>query len=290
MVALQKGYYADEGINVGVLQAGGGISVPALVSGDLQFSASTGASISAILKGAHLKIIMVGQDRPGAQIWASNPEIKSIESLKGKQIGIQSIGDTGEMAVLSLLKARGLPLNYVSFTPLGTGGQRMAALKSGAIPAVLLNWFEIKELQLAGLSSAGHPVIDLYNDVRMPYNGIVASDALIRSKPDLVAKFIRASLKGVAYTLAFRQQSIKMVADYGKLSPTVTAFDFSHMITSALPDGTVSPQMQTSEISLRSELLGIPKDKTPPNTAVFDFSVVEKAATQLKAEGWKPAP
>jgi NitT/TauT family transport system substrate-binding protein len=290
MVALEKGYYKKEGIDVEVLQAGGGTSTPALMSGDLQFSASTGAAISAILKGAHFKIIMVGQDRPGAQIWTSKPEIKSLESLKGQQIGIQSRGDTGEMAVLSLLKARGLPLDYVSFTPMGTGGPRMAALKSGTLPAVLLNWFEIAELRPAGLFNFGHPVIDLYHDVRMPYNGIVTSDALIKSKPDLVMKFVRASLKGVAYTLAFKPQSIKIVADYGKLSPDVTAFDFNHMIASALPNGTVSPQMQTNEIALRSELLGIPKDKVLPNSAVFDFSLIEKAAAQLKAEGWKPSP
>ena len=69
MVALQKGFYSEEKIEIDVVQAGGGTAIPALISGDMQFSASTGSAVSAILKGAKLKVVMVGQDRPGAQIW-----------------------------------------------------------------------------------------------------------------------------------------------------------------------------------------------------------------------------
>jgi len=139
---------------------------------------------------------MVGQDRPGAQIWTSRPNLKSLADLRGQQIGVQSRGDTGELAVLSLLKRAGLPRDYVSFTPMGTGGTRLAALRSKALPAVLLNWFEIAELRPSDLSDA-HPLIDLYSEVRMPYNGLATSDDLIRNRVDLLHRVIRASLKGV---------------------------------------------------------------------------------------------
>lgn len=288
MVALEKGYYKEEGIDVDVLQAGGGISVPALMSGSIQFTASTGSAISAILKGAAIKVVLVGQDRPGAQIWSGVKTIHTLKDLHGRQIGIQSIGDTGEMAVLTLLREKKMPSNYVSFTPMGTGALRMAALKSGTLPAVLLNWFEIDELEHSGSAPNGHVVLDLYKDVRMPYNGVATSDKLLKTNPGLVLRFVRASLKGVAYTLAHHDSSIKMVAAYGKLPLRATAFDFKHMIASQLSDGIVNTTMQTNEIAIRSSLLGIPESKVPPNSAVFDFSLVRRAAKQLKSEGWKP--
>ncbi len=287
MVALEKGYYREEDIDVDVIQAGGGTAIPALVSGDIQFSASAGSAISAILKGAKLKVVMVGQDRPGAQIWSSRPDIKSLADLHGQQIAVQSRGDTGELGVLALLKKAGLPRDYVSFTPMGTGGARLAALKAKAMPAVLLNWFEIAELRPADLVDA-HSVIDLYGDVRMPYNGLATSDALLMKQPDLVRRVLRGSLKGILYTLKYHEQSIKLVSEYAKMPLDVAKFDFDKMIVSTVSDGTVSSEIQTAEIALRSELLGIPADKVLPDSAVFDFAMIRAVAAQLKADGWEP--
>jgi NitT/TauT family transport system substrate-binding protein len=289
MVALQKGYYSEEKIEIDVVQAGGGTAIPALISGDMQFSASTGSAVSAILKGAKLKVVMVGQDRPGAQIWTSRSNIKSLADLRGQQIGIQSRGDTGEMAVLALLKRNGLPRDYVAFTPMGTGGARLAALKSKALPAVLVNWFEIAELRPSDLAEA-HSVVDLYGEVRMPYNGLATSDDMIRNKSDLLHRFVRATLKGVAYTLAFHAESVKLVSEYGKMPLAVTKFDFDKMILSTLPDGIASAELQATEIALRLELLGMALQTALPNSAVFDFTAVQRVSDQLKAAGWKPTP
>ncbi len=42
-------------------------------------------------------MLLVGEDRPDWQIWATKPEIKSFDDLKGQQIGVVSRGDTGEI-------------------------------------------------------------------------------------------------------------------------------------------------------------------------------------------------
>jgi ABC-type nitrate/sulfonate/bicarbonate transport system substrate-binding protein len=255
----------------------------------MQFSASTGSAISAILKGAKLKVVMVGQDRPGAQIWTSRPNLKSLTDLQGQQIGVQSRGDTGELAVLSLLKKAGLPRDYVAFTPMGTGGTRLAALRSKALPAVLLNWFEIAELRPSDLSEA-HPLIDLYGEVRMPYNGLATSDNVIRTKPDLLSRFVRASLKGVGYMLSFQPESIKLISSYAKMPVEIAKYDFEKMVPSVLADGIADEEMQKTEIGLRAELLGISPDKQIPASSVFDFTAVMKASNQLKASRWRPTP
>ena len=44
----------------------------------------------------------------------------------------------------------------------------------------------------------------------------------------------------------------------------VTKFDFDKMIVSTLPDGVVSPEMQSNEIALRMELLGS-TGQSPPS-------------------------
>src|ERR1700681_2666634 len=71
--AISKGYYKDEGLDLDVVEAAGGVATPALVSGDVQFSTSGSSAISAIMKGARLKVLLVGQDRPNWQLWATRP-------------------------------------------------------------------------------------------------------------------------------------------------------------------------------------------------------------------------
>src|ERR1700742_451511 len=98
LVAIDKGYFAEEGIAVDLVQAQGGIATPALISGDLDFSGSSSAAISAVLKGAHLKVLTTGEDRSAYELWA-RPDITSLDDLKGQQVGVISRGDTTEISL-----------------------------------------------------------------------------------------------------------------------------------------------------------------------------------------------
>src|SRR6478752_6019015 len=57
-VAIEKGYHRDEGLAVEMIRAGGGIATQALIAGDLHFSTSAGSALSAMLRGAEVKVIV----------------------------------------------------------------------------------------------------------------------------------------------------------------------------------------------------------------------------------------
>jgi ABC-type nitrate/sulfonate/bicarbonate transport system substrate-binding protein len=57
-VAIEKGYHRDEGLPVEMIRAGGGIATQALIAGDLHFSTSAGSALSAMLRGAEVKVIV----------------------------------------------------------------------------------------------------------------------------------------------------------------------------------------------------------------------------------------
>ncbi len=143
-------------------------------------------------------------------------------------------------------------------------------------------------MERTGAIPGAHRVIDLANQIRMVYNGIATSDKIINDRPDLVDKVIRAALKGVAYAHAFRDPSIKLIADYSKLPLQGTAFQFEKVIEAARPSNSIDADLQASEIALRAELLGVQKGDIPANSAVFDFSFVQRQSEKLRAEGWRP--
>ena len=289
--AVDKGYYAAEGIEPELVEAGGGVATPALISGDLNFSTSGSTAISAILKGAHLKVLLVGQDRPDWQLWATKPEIKRFEDLKGQQVGIISRGDTGEIALRYLMKVRKLPDDYIAFTPFGSSqNARLAIIASGSLPASLIHPADVDMLKgMAGFKSA-HLLIDTAQAVRSTFNGLATSDAMIKNKPDLVLRFVRATMKGMNDTRLNREASIARFVKDLKATPEGAATGYDQLRPLMAETATISKEAQATELSLRGDMLKVAADKLPPISGVFDFSFAEKVSAQLKAEGWTPTP
>ena len=76
-VAIEKGYHRAEGLTVEMIRAGGGIATQALMAGDLHFSTSAGSALSAMLRGAEIKVVYTNIDRPGYQLWSGNADISN---------------------------------------------------------------------------------------------------------------------------------------------------------------------------------------------------------------------
>ncbi len=290
MAALDKGYFKDEGLDVELTAAGGGVAVPAVISGSLNFTGSGSSAISAILKGAHMKVVVVGQDRPGWQLWSTKPEFAKLENLKGEPVGVISRGDSGEIAMRYLLKLHNLQRDYIAFTPLGTGTARLAAISTGTIPAGVMVWGEVEALKTQGSLAKGHLISNLTSEVRMVFNGLATSDKLIAEKPDLVLKMVRAILKGQTYIRTQRAGAIELIARYAKTEEKDAGSDYDHIKPAIAADGTVSSDVQAEEVSLRSEMLDIPAAQTMKPADVFDFGPARRAAADLKVSGWTPKP
>jgi NitT/TauT family transport system substrate-binding protein len=289
--AIQKGYYKDEGFDLDVVETGGGPATAALVSGDLGFGTSGSSAISAILKGAKLKVLLVGEDRPDWQIWSTKPEIKSFDDLKGQQIGVVSRGDTGEIGIRYYLMKRGLPSDFVAFTPMGSSvGTRMAMVKSGSLPAAVLHPGDVEILKGAGGLDKGKMLVDLRQEVRSTFNGLATSDALIQKNPDLVERFVRATRKGMIFARNNREESIKRFADYMKGKPEELAGEYDILRTLMALDGTIPADVQQNEVKLRGAMMDMAAGKVMSPSQVFDFSFAQKANATLAQQGWKPNP
>src|SRR5215469_3799651 len=250
--AVQKGYYRDAGFDLDIAETGGGPATAALVSGDLQFSTSGSSAISAILKGAKLKVLLVGEDRPDWQIWSTKPGIKTFDDLKGQQIGVVSRGDTGEIGIRYYLMKRGLPNDFVAFTPMGSSlGTRMAMVKSGALPAALLHPGDVEILRGAGGLDHGTMLTDLRQEVRSTFNGLATSDDLIKNHPDVVERFVRATRKGMIFARNNREESIARFAGYMKAKPEEVTAEYDMLRTLMALNGTIDTDVQNNEVTLR---------------------------------------
>ena len=113
-VALEKGYFKDEGIDVtGIItSAGGGTSLRNMLAGGVPYGeVNPGVVIAAIQQGADLKIISDNVLTVAEFVWAVKQDspINTIKDLKGKKIGYTNPRSTSQAPAQMLLLQRGRP-------------------------------------------------------------------------------------------------------------------------------------------------------------------------------------
>jgi ABC-type nitrate/sulfonate/bicarbonate transport system substrate-binding protein len=284
-IAMDKGYFAEEGLEIDMLKAGGGASTPALISGDLQYSTSATSAVSAAIQGAPLKVILTSADRVPYQMWSSTPDIRTLADLAGKPVGVQARGDTFEIATRLLLHKHRLDPNAVIYAAIGTGNQRLVAMQTGSIAAMGLDASII--VQLKGTGFQGNMLADFRDEVRMPYQGAATTDTELQQHRDRAKRFLRATLKGRDYFKTHRDATIDVLIKYNGVSREANEVDYDDALPTLTEDGTVPLEDAHADALLRAQTNGI--EQVPPAEQMYDYRLVREVYQELKGSGWQPA-
>ena len=269
-VAIEKGYHRDEGLPVEMIRAGGGIATQALMAGDLHFSTSAGSALSAMLRGAEIKVVYTNIDRPGYQIWSGHADIKQLNDLRGKRVGVTSRGDTQELSVRLLLRKHGIDANSVAYVPVGFGAQRLAALQAGSVEAVPLGVGDFAQLK----EPKGHMLGDTKKEIRFAYVGLAVASKLIARRPE--------------YGRRYRDQTIAILGKYTQRKREFNEADYDSTLPVLTAEGWVGDDILKEDVAMRAELVNVP---VPGDYhKFFDYSIVSKVYRDLKSAGWKPTP
>jgi NitT/TauT family transport system substrate-binding protein len=286
LVAIEKGYFAEEGIDFQILETSGNVGIAAVLAGDAEFTTSAGSALSAILKGGEMKIIFSLMDRPNYEVWSSQPDIKTLNDLSGKAVGIIGRGDSMEISARLVLAAAGLDPNGVAYTAMGPGNARLAAIQSGAVAAAVLSLTDVEKLRQDG--PKGHLLVDVGRDVRMLFNGLAVSDRFMKEKPDVVAGFLRATVKGREFFKQHKDESLEIVGKYNGQSREINEPVYQSVLAGMTDDGTLSADVQRADATVRAAIVGA--EKVRPIEEIYDYSIVRKIGGEIASSGWKPVP
>lgn len=140
-VAMEKGYFKDEGINVtGIItSAGGGTTLRNMLAGNAPYGeVNPVVVVSAVLQGADLRIISDNVSTVAEFVWAVKPDspIKSVKDFKGKRLGYTNPRSTSQALANLLLQSAGLKPEDVEMMKTGGFGEGVAALDKGLVDVV----------------------------------------------------------------------------------------------------------------------------------------------------------
>src|SRR6202008_4329625 len=138
-VALAKGYFKDEGLNITGLisSAGGGATLRnMLAGGGVPYGeVNPGVVVSAVLAGADLKIVSDNVLTVAEFVWAVKPDspIKKIKDIKGRKIGYTNPRSTSQALANMLVQSAGFKPEDVELVKTGGFGEGIAALDAGLV-------------------------------------------------------------------------------------------------------------------------------------------------------------
>jgi NitT/TauT family transport system substrate-binding protein len=269
LTAIDKGFYTAAGLNVELVEANGATSIPGLISGSVTFAAAAASAPPAILKGYKIKVVSVNVDSPPYLIVAQK-SIASLQDLKGKSLGVQSKGDSTQIVADEYLAKEGLARGSVTDIALGGTSARVAALTSGAIPAIVANPQDLQQLQEQGKAGDFRVLGTVQGVIKFPIAGTVVSDSLLSSNPALVKAFLTATAKGEQYFLTHQSYSVALLASKAKESAAAATADFQD--TGTWPTcACLSSAMQSSVIAAYASAN---KVSPVPASSAYSFSMV----------------
>src|SRR5262245_10443416 len=272
-MAQLKGFYRDEGLDIEMIVIRGAIGIPALVGGSVDYTSAAGAIIAAAMRGVGVKLLLVVSSRPQFDL-VTLPEIKSLQQLKGKAVGISSRGGAIDLLMQTILSQNGLtPHKDVSLLVVGTPEETMLALKTGRIAAGLFTPPRPLILAREGFNKLAYAGDYMSH---YPTGGIGTTDEKIKSNPTEVLAFIRASQRGINYYAQHRAEAIELVTNYiGIKDPTLAGEVYDLHASRLNTVGVLDETWMRGAIDFTKKSLGVTKDIPP--SQVFNLGFVEKA-------------
>ena len=282
-VARDRGYYRQEGLDAQLIVMPSALGTQALLGGNVKFSTAGGAGLLPILRGAPIRFMFTTFNRPMFWLY-SRADIRSVENLKGKKVGVSSLGSGPDSLLREILKKHGLDGGRdVAIMPVGSGTARFFALQAGTVDAAMLSIPANLMAQDAGFRE----LVSFIDQEWIELQGTInVTDQLLASDPTLVEKFIRATLKGFIHFRDLRSQTIGILIRFLRVKEDAAAKIYELMRPSLTQDGIVSEEIQRKSLEHVIDRVGL---KEPPRLdKIFDYSMAVKVRNELRAKGWRP--
>lgn len=278
-VAKERGFFREEGLEVELIVMQAIQTIQATLGNTTQFASATGSAVSAAVRGADIKVILAVTDRPSFDLIVQ-PNITSVQQLRGKKIGTGGVGSLAEILARRILLANNVRPEEVAILATGPSHVTYLSLKAKVIDAAPLQMpltFTAQDEGFRKLVSAG----DVYQTVQ---GGLATTTAMLTEQPELVTKVVRAMLRATRLFKSDRKYGIEFLKgpwlDIGKDPEKVAARTYDIAAPALLENGTVGEEIQRQMIADAAAQI---KPKQPVLPAqVFDFSIARRVGETLR--------
>ena len=234
-VAVHRGFFKDEGIDIELPRLIPAMAQNALMSGEVQYHGLADSGLRLAAKGAPIKAIFYGADRPMYYL-VGQKEIRSVAELKGKKVGVSQFGGTSDLSARLALRKFGVePERDALLIQIGAEGTRVAALKVGSVDAIIVPVPAVVLLKREGFNE-----LSFVGDVvEFASNGYSTTDQRIKEHPQEVKKVLRAMYRGLRFAKENPEGTIGVIEKEWKVEPDVAKESYKAIVKALNDDGII---------------------------------------------------
>lgn len=211
-VAKEKGFYADEGLDVEIIPFSfEEPTIDAVIDGNADFGI-TGADelVLARIKGNPIKAIaVIYRINPVCAYSIKGSGIKSPYDFVGKKVGLEK-GINVEYIYQVMMSKLDIDRNNITELSIGYDASELIEGKTDVSTGYIIN--EPHQAIEAGYDINSFLMeeygVNMYADV------LFTTDEMIRENPELVLKFVKGTIKGWSYSIENKEEAINYTLKY----------------------------------------------------------------------------
>jgi NitT/TauT family transport system substrate-binding protein len=201
-LAIDRGYYAEAGLDVSIQDGSAADLLQQVGSGSIDFIITGGDALTlGVAAGIPVTYVMAELQKYPVGVIAladGGMTLTAPADLKGKRVGVSGPNGSTYIGLLALLNAGGLTLDDVEVVTIGF--TEVEALQQKQVDAAM-TFITNEPVQLKSLG-IDVQVLAVSDFVKMVSTGLVAGNDLIANEPEIVQAVVTATLRGLQETLA----------------------------------------------------------------------------------------
>lgn len=256
--AQDRDLFRKEGIEPVLVMMAGRLQAIALGAGEIDYAASVETILRSTVQGMPFKIIVYTNAKMSV-VLVTQPEIKAVAELRGKAIGVTSLGGGLEYGLREILIQKGglNPDRDVRTVSLGMPEQ-MLGLTSGALHGAML----VPPYDGIMARKGFRKLVSAVDLLEYPQGGLATTDKKVKEKPAQAKKVARAMIQALTAIREEREKTIAYIASRWKIDRELAAESYDVMVKSFSRDGNANAKSVQNIIDSTKARLQIDKTVT----------------------------
>ena len=239
----EQGIFAAENIEIVISTfRGDGQIQQALTAGAIDIGAGSGPGMGYAAKGVPARAVaaMASAPRNMTLIVPKDGSVKTVDDLRGKRVGVSTAGSLTDWLVRAIAAEKGWGADGIQTVPMGEVRTRNIAMKAGELEGSVTAIEEGYDFEETG---AGKILMN-FGDIAQDFHThvIFATDALVKSRPEVLRRFLRAWFKTVAFMRDNRAATVKSIAKTTNYSEKIVDLAYDIEMGMISFDGAFSPK------------------------------------------------